>query len=437
MTTLMLPLLKTSVPGPQSKKLLRRLRHVECLHVTYSDADFPVFWSAARGASVTDADGNRFLDLTAAFAVANLGHTPPAVRRAAVRQMGRTWHAMGDVHPHEAKIDCAERVLRLLGRPFAKVYFSNSGFEAVETAMKTAFLMTGRPGVIAFEGAYHGLGYGALQATHRRFFRDPFIKQTGDVARFARFVTETAAPDEVRRELKRVDGWCAARGPKPVGAILIEPIQGRGGVRAAHPAFLKGLRAIAARRGVALIFDEIFTGFGRTGKWFAFEHSGVRPDLVTLGKGMANGFPISLCAGTEKAMAAWGPCPGEARHTSTFLGNPLGCAMAVATLSELEKKKLPQRAARLGPFMKRGLGALVAAFPDILKEARGRGLMWGLEFRDPKKAGRAVKALLKKGVLVLGSGEKSETLSITPPLVITGQELGRAFSALKEVLGEF
>ncbi len=429
---------RTPIPGPRSRRLVQRLHRFECPHITYCDRDFPVFWEKARGSTVTDVDGNRYIDLTAAFAVSNLGHAPGYLRRAIGRQIKDLWHAMGDVHPHRSKLELAQAIAQFLPRPLSQVIFSSSGSEAVESALKTAYLYTGKPGVMAFEGAYHGLGYGALQATYRSWFREPFVRQTGSFVVFRKFIEEgTESPRAVELYLESLRGFLRSRRRSrktAVGAILIEPIQGRAGIRVADRDFLKGLRRISRQEEIVLVADEIFTGWGRTGRWFAFEDYGIVPDIVCLGKGMANGFPISACVSSPRIMRAWGPSTGESRHTSTFLGNPLGCAMALATLRELRRGRYLVRVREKGLFLRSRLEEIQGLFPHEILVVRGRGLMLGLEFVRPEKAQSLVKEMLKRGIIVLSSGKSSETLSFTPPFTIGYRDMDIALAALKGIL---
>jgi 4-aminobutyrate aminotransferase-like enzyme len=226
-----------------------------------------------------------------------------------------------------------------------------------------------------------------------------------------------------------------------VGAILVEPMQGRGGIRIPQPEFMQGLREIATQHSLVLIADEIFTGFGRTGRTFAVEHSNVVPDLLCVGKALANGFPISACIGTPDVMNAWPDSDGEAIHTSTFLGNPLGCAMGVAALKEFSTKRLAQRAARLGEIWKNRLEKALADHPNVA-EIRGAGLMIGIELvKDraslaaaPDLAGRAVTGCLQEGLLLLSGGGQRNVLTLTPPLTITERDLEKAARILEGVL---
>jgi 4-aminobutyrate aminotransferase-like enzyme len=440
----------------KTRTTLERLRRFESRNVTFVEPDgsWPVVWERARGVHVRDVEGKRYLDLTAAFGVAAAGHAHPRVVAAGRRQMARLLHAMGDVHPHPLKAELARALSRItFGRwcrarsegrgPKAKiqggvgkVIFCNSGFEAVEAALKTALLATGRRGVLAFEGAYHGLGYGALNATHRAFFRRPFREQLAGFARFLPFPDRaTALPgalEAVRRSLRR----------RRFGAVLVEPVQGRGGIRVPPRGFLAGLRRLCDQHGALLVLDEVYTGMGRTGRWFACEHEAVVPDLICLGKALTGGFPLSVCVGRAEVMdRAWPPSAGEAIHTSTFLGHPVGCAMALAQIETIRQGRLVERSARLGRVLLRELNRLAGRLP-LRAEVRGLGLMAGFDLRtaagEPATslALRVIKALLHRGFILLPEGEQGNVIAFTPPLTISERDLHRTVRALGQVLQE-
>jgi 4-aminobutyrate aminotransferase-like enzyme len=486
----------------RTAKILAQLRAYESRNVTFVEPDgsWPIVWERAQGVHVWDAEGRKYLDLTAAFGVAAAGHGNPRVVRAGQQQMAKLLHAMGDVHPHALKAELAEELSRItFGRwgsggqrpdaggrmpdagcrtpdangryeasgirhpasgiqhpTSAKTIFCNSGFEAVEAALKTALLATGRIGVIAFEGAYHGLGYGALNATHREHFRSPFRRQLREFAHFAPFplVARTAdqcASTRHHRSAHRQDAsaiWdkteSGLRGllaKHRIGAILVEPMQARGGVRIPPPKFLPLLRRLCDEHGTLLILDEIYTGFGRTGAWFACEHSGVVPDLICLGKALTGGFPLSACVGRAGVMdAAWPLSNGEAIHTSTFLGHPVGCAMALAQIAEIRRRKLVERSARLGESLLRQLASLRTANSGLQTSARGLGLMAGLELQHADgspatvEALTAIKAMLHAGFILLPEGAHANVISFTPPLSINERQLRQAAAKLAEVL---
>jgi 4-aminobutyrate aminotransferase-like enzyme len=474
-----------------SRQILGLLREYESRNVTFVEPDgsWPIVWKRARGVYAWDADGRKYLDLTAAFGVAAAGHGNPRVVAAGQRQMAVLLHAMGDVHPHALKAQLARELSRITferwaadgcesrvrgskskklatrnpqpatrnpqpttrnpKRETAKTIFCNSGFEAVEAALKTALLSTGKPGVIAFEGAYHGVGYGALNATHREHFRRPFLSQLREFGHFVPFPKagqasrRSSGSDQpatgpaleqvetrIRRILRRHE----------IGAVLVEPIQVRGGVNIPPPEFLPRLRRICREHKALLIVDEIYTGFGRTGKWFACEHPAVEPDILCLGKALTGGFPLSACVGRAEVMdEAWPASSGEAIHTSTFLGHPVGCTMALAQIEEIRRLNLVERSAELGGVL---LKLLHSEISDLKPEmtARGLGLLAGLELRLPDGAPagaetmRVIKAMLHRGFILLPEGEHANVISFTPPLTITKAQLKRTVQVLADVL---
>jgi len=447
----------------KTKQVLSLLRAYESRNIVFVERDgsWPIVWERARDMYVWDANGKRYLDLTAAFGVAAAGHANPRVVKAGQRQLARLPHAMGDVHPHLRKAELARELSRLTferwdnfrrdelhespksnppqksgnrkARPSGKTIFSNSGFEAVESALKTAMLATGKQSVIAFSGAYHGLGYGALNVTHRDFFRSPFHYQLREFGHFVQFPSKAgdlaAVEWSVRRLLRR----------ERIGAILVEPVQARGGINVPPKEFLPMLRRLCDEHGALLILDEIYTGFGRTGKWFACEHSGVVPDLICLGKALTGGFPLSACVGRADIMdAAWPESHGEAIHTSTFLGHPVGCAMALAQIGEIDRLNLCKRSVELGTFLLGELSKIQS--PKLKVEARGLGLMAGVEIHSPdgkpaiEVVMRAIKQMLRRGFILLPEGEHANVISFTPPLTITKAQLTKTVTTLAEVL---
>jgi 4-aminobutyrate aminotransferase-like enzyme len=431
-----------------TQKVLAQLREYESRNVTFMEADgsWPIVWERARGAHVWDADGKQYLDLTAAFGVAAAGHANPRVVRAGQRQMEKLLHAMGDVHPHALKAELARELSRITFERWnqnkkikstavkGKTIFCNSGFEAVEAALKTAILATRKPGVIAFAGAYHGLGYGTLNATHREHFRAPFHAQLGGFVEFVRFPTTAQQlkpiASEIRDLLRR----------KKIGAVLVEPFQVRGGINVPPPKFLPMLRRLCDEYGALLIVDEIYTGFGRTGKWFACEHTATVPDIICLGKALTGGFPLSACVGRADLMdAAWPASSGEAIHTSTYLGHPVGCAMALAQIAEIRRKKLVQRSAKLGAWFLRKLKqALADSRLDV--SVRGVGLMAGVELHLPDgepatlEVLRIIKNMLRRGYILLPEGAHANVISFTPPLTFKRAQLRAALTTFKKII---
>jgi len=441
------PSMAVPPPGPESRRLAAELARWESPNVTYLADDFPVFWDEAKGANVRDVDGNVYVDLTAAFAVAGPGHAHPRIVAAVQAQAARLMHGMGDVHPPAVKVDLLRALAEVAPGGLSRAVLASSGAEAVEAALKTAAIATGRPRVLAFHGAYHGLTYGALAASGREDFRAPFAAQLGRIAAFAPYPNAYRSPfgrdpDEVGaavlREVERLLGES-----DDIGAILVEPVQGRGGDVVPPDAFLPGLRRICDERGLLLVLDEIYTGFGRTGRWFACEHWGVVPDLLCVGKGMTGGMPFAACIGTDAVMEAWPRSTGEAIHTSTFLGHPLGCAAALASIAVLRDERLVERSAELGARLLARLRELTADHPRV-GEVRGLGMMIGIELvRDresrepaPELAGRVVVETLRRGVLTLGGGIHGNVLSLSPPFVLTDAQAESALSILGTVLDE-
>jgi len=431
----MLPEISTTVPGPRSLELAERLQKVECRNTTFCNPNWPIFWERADGVNVWDVDGNRYLDLTSAFGVASLGHgaTASALREQALNLT----HAMGDVHPARLKVELCEKLSAMTFERWTgeagKCLLGNSGFEAVEAALKTTRLATGRSGILAFEGGYHGLGYGALLGAGIPWFRNPFEAQLAAITTVIPYPCDgnEESVTKFREVLEDVD-------PSNIAAVLVEPFQGRGGIVVPHALLLTELRQWCDLHGVLLIFDEIYTGFHRTGKLFGCEWSGVVPDLICLGKALSGGFPISACVGNSRVMDAWPATHGEALHTSTFLGNPLGCAMALASLEEHSSSEIQNRVRQATD----DLDAALAPLNDSpwVHQIRGPGLMKGIELRHPdgppagELAIQLVIALLKEGFILLPDAPDGHVLAITPPLTMTREEMDAASHAIHRYL---
>ncbi|MFQ5512830.1 MAG: aspartate aminotransferase family protein [Myxococcota bacterium] len=413
-----LPEIRCRVPGPHSRALTDRLAGVECPEVTCLTQP-TVFWERATGSNVIDVDGNRYVDLVAGFGVAALGYAHPELSAVAAEQAATLPHAMGDVHPARVKVELLERLRGVLPNGLDSTLLSSSGSDAVESALKTALVVNGRPDVLAFEGAYHGLGLGALDVTHAERFRRPFLARLPSRTHFVPYGDDAAA----RRLATLV----------PLGAILVEPIQGRGGIRVPPDGFLTALREIADQTGALLIADEVYTGLCRTGPWLACEHESVVPDLVTLGKGLGAGFPISACVGRSEIMSCWEPSRGDAIHTSTHLGNPLGCALGLRVLEILERERIHERVAGLGAHLRDRLESEVRKRPGV-RDVRGRGLMHGIELEDPKRAAAIVHEALRRGWILLADGPRASVLTLTPPLTIAEPVLDAAVDLLLELL---
>jgi 4-aminobutyrate aminotransferase-like enzyme len=418
---------------------------VESRNVTELSEEWPVFWEEARGANVRDADGNVYLDLTGAFGVALLGHGHPGVRQAVEAQAGRLVHGMGDVHPPTPKLTLMERLAALSPWPETRAVLSSTGSEAVETALKTALLATGRPGILAFEGGYHGLTLGSLAVTERSDFRRPFASRLYDGVVFAPF------PDVLRdgdgaseRALLRIEEQLADGAPNGdgIGALLIEPVQGRAGARIAPDGFMARLSAIAAEARVLVIADEVFTGVGRCGAFLASSRVGLEADLVCLGKALGGGLPLSACLARSDIMDAWPPSSGEALHTSTFLGHPLACAAGLAVLDALETEAVAERARILGGRLVRELREGLRGV-DAVGDVRGLGLMMGIELvggdrREPLSGGaaRVARTALQQGLLVLPGGAAGHVVALSPTVELSEAQAAFAVGVLTRCIRE-
>jgi 4-aminobutyrate aminotransferase/(S)-3-amino-2-methylpropionate transaminase len=427
------PLIRVPPPGSMSKAWIARLQGVDApwtearrarrAAVTGLD-ETPIVVTSGKGANVADLDGNRFVDLIAAFGAALLGHGHPRVARTVEMQSSRLVFGLGDVYPSDAKIGLTERLSRLFPEQGARVMLGLSGSDAIDAAIKTALLSTGRPGIVAFEGGYHGLATGPLSLTALRpEYRAPFAPHLSQHVRFAPYPIRD---DELDRALSAVD--TQVRGGE-IGAIVVEPILGRGGVHVPPSGFLRGLREIADRAGALLVADEIWTGLGRSGAILRSVEDGVVPDLICLGKGLGGGLPISACIGRGAVMEAWrnprGVAPelaeaglhGEAIHTATHFGNPLACAAAIAVLDVIVGQKLHLRAREEGAHLISTLQS--ACGPEAkVRAVRGTGLMIGIEVEGGAERGLGLaRDLLLSGYLVL-TGGAGDVITVTPPLNI-------------------
>ena len=433
----MLPEIITSIPGPKSLELAQRLNRVESQNITFYNEDWPIFWKKTKDAMVWDVDGNGYIDLTSAFGVAGLGHRFSALTDTIHAQADELIHAMGDVHPCEQKVVLCERLSELTYERWTgesgKTILGNSGFEAVESALKSAYIVTGKPNIITFKNGYHGLGYGALMGTGYEWFRKPFEHQLADNRHLLSYPSGDSLESAWQRFLTEVSTLDTSK----IGALLMEPIQGRGGTVEPVEGVLTKIRQWCTEHEVCLIFDEIYTGFHRTGNWFACEKEGVVPDFICLAKALSGGYPISACVGKAKLMDHWEKSEGEALHTSTFLGNPLGCAMAITSLQHLEAAELPAQIQKQHEWW---CGALENLDMGLELRIRGRGLMLGLECLESngkpatQKVLAAVETLLKKGIIILPEGPEAHIFGITPTFTMTKEQINFCCEAIADSL---
>ncbi len=436
--------MRVAPPGPRSRELAGRLAAVESPAVDArreererqsGEGHGPIVYARGSGANVVDVDGNVYVDLAAGFGALLLGHVPAVVATALEEQGRALWLALGDVYASDAKVALCERLVKMHPEPGARVMLGASGADAVTTALKTAVLATGRSGVLAFEGAYHGLSHGPLAACGlRSTYREPFVEQLNPHVTFAPYPVDEASLGATMEVVARA---LSAGGAGGVGAVLVEPILGRGGCVVPPPAFLPALRDVCHGAGALLVCDEIWTGLGRSGSWLASVASGVVPDLICLGKGLGAGLPISACLGSGRAMAAWGAHGGTTIHTATHFGAPLACAAALATLDAIEERGLPARALDTGARFMDRLRERVAG-PSVAA-VRGRGLMIGVEMQGgpehgSRRALAVTRRLLERGWIVLTGGRDGDVLTLTPPLDIAESTLEAFAVALAEAI---
>ncbi len=420
--------MSTSVPGPKSSTLSEQIRGLEAPGINTLYNDQPnIFWHSALGSNVLDVDGNRYVDLTSGFGVAALGHRHPKIVQAIYDQSKVLVHGLGDAIGHPGRLAASSRLKRISPIENTRVYFAVSGSDAVEIAVKTALLYQSarsrraKPAnrILAFDPSYHGLTFGALNLSSRQAFKDPFSTHLHPQVQRLPFGTACETVDSLFRQFG------------DFAAVILEPIVGREGILVPEANWLADLAETCRRHEVLLIADEIFTGFGRTGRWWAMEHESTVPDLICCGKAMANGMPIAAVLGAEELMQAW-KAPGEARHTATFVAHPLACAAAAATLDTLEKEKLPQRADRLGPMIYDRIRHWPARFRE-LEAVRGRGLLWGLELKSSEAGSRFGAEAWSHGILLLVGGPEGRVAQLVPPLTITEDQLDYSLKVLEDV----
>lgn len=389
------------------------------LHVAQtSTAPLGLAIVAARGAWITDTKGRRYLDLLAGMGVANLGHGNRAVLRACAAQLRRYLHVMvyGE-YVLEAQVRLATRLSALAGPPFESCYFTNSGAEAIEGALKTARKFTGRSGLVGFALGFHGDTFGALSVGGNPVYRDPFLPLLPG----ARIL-----PWQDASALRAID--------RTTAAVVIEPVQAEGGVRMADPAFLRDLRDRCREVGALLVFDEVVTGLGRTGTLFGFQQSGVTPDLLVLAKALGGGLPLGAFLGSRRVLGTLTRNPALA-HVTTFGGHPLSCAAALAALNETVERDLPARAAHSGALLLRGLERL-AARHRVIRGVRGVGMLLALELASPAATRRFAAGCLARGLIVNWTLHRDTVIRLAPPLILSRAEIALALATMDTVLGD-
>ncbi len=435
------PKIKTALPGPNAKRVLAG--DEKYISPSYTRS-YPMVAKSGRGIVVTDVDGNEFFDFSAGIAVTSTGHCHPDVVAAIQKQAGELIHMSGTDFYYESMVTLAERLSKIA--PMAgphRIYYGNSGTEAVECALKLARYHTKRQNMIAFFGAFHGRTMGALSLTASK------PQQKRRFAPLVPGVTHIKYPDVYRGPAAGEDPEAYALScarfieeklfktilpPEEVAAIFVEPIQGEGGYVVAPTNFMKELRRICDQHGILLVADEVQSGIGRTGKWWAIQHTGVEPDIVCMAKGIASGMPLGITM-TRAEIMDW--VPGS--HASTFGGNPVCIAAALATLDVIERENLLRNSAEVGNHMLKRM----ADWPKkhaMVADVRGRGLMLGVEIVKDKatkeyggpERDRIVELAFERGLLLLGCGPS--TIRIAPPLVVTKDEADVAVDVMEECI---
>jgi len=436
--TLIAPKIKTELPGPNATRVLEGDKKFVSPSYTRS---YPMVAKHGRGIVVTDVDGNEFFDFSAGIAVVSTGHCHPDVVAAIQKQAGELIHMSGTDFYYESMVTLAERLSKIAPMPGShKIYYGNSGTEAIECALKLSRYHTKRQNIIAFYGAFHGRTMGALSLTASK------PQQKRRFAPLVPGVTHVPYPD-VYRNAGTQDAEAYAIGcarfiedklfkttlpPEEVAAIFVEPIQGEGGYVIGPTVFMQELRRICDRHGILLVVDEVQSGVGRTGKWWAIEHTGVQPDIVCAAKGIASGMPLGATISRAEIMD-WAP----GSHASTFGGNPVCIAAAMATLDVIEREGLLHNAGEVGHHMLKRMSEWPSKH-KLVGDVRGRGLMIGVEIVKDKKTkehaaaerDRIVQNAFERGTLFLGAGPS--TIRIVPPLVVTKDEADIAMDALEE-----
>ena len=426
--------LRTDVPGPRSREILERKERVIADPLSIY---IPVVIERGQGATLTDVDGNTFIDFTGGVGCLNVGHSHPRVVEAAQEQLERFSHTDFTIVPYETYVRLAERLCELAPIAGGKAAFFNAGTEAVENAVKFARSHTGRPAVIGFEGGFHGRTLLSLSLTSKTH---PYKAGLGpfapDVYRVP-FPNDFRGPDWETALAALERALVTQVAAETVAAIVIEPVQGEGGFVVAPREFMQGVRRICDEHGIVMVVDEVQTGFGRTGKLFAIEHYDVEPDLITVAKSIAMGLPLSGVIGKAEIMDA----PGDSAIGGTYVGNPVAQAAAHAVLDVIEEENLCARATVLGDTMRARMESWKERFPQI-GDVRGLGAMLAIELvRDPstkepdaETATAVVEEAVGNGLLLLKSGIYSNCIRVLAPLTLSDAELDEALGVWEQAL---
>jgi 4-aminobutyrate aminotransferase / (S)-3-amino-2-methylpropionate transaminase / 5-aminovalerate transaminase len=427
--------IKTEIPGPRSKEIVERKERViaDPLSLVH-----PIVVAEGRGATLTDVDGNTYIDFTGGVGCLNVGHSHPRLVEAAQEQLARFGHTDFTIVPYEVYVDLAERLIGIAPvSPPAKAAFFNAGTEAIENSIKFARSYTKRPAVIVFEGAFHGRTLLSMTMTSKTH---PYKAGLGP---FAPEVYRVPYPHSYREPdtataLEALErAFLTQVAPESVAAIVMEPVLGEGGFVVAPSEFVRGVRELCDEHGIVFVVDEVQTGYGRTGRMWGIEHYDVEPDLMAIAKSIAGGLPLSAVIGKAEIMDA----PPDSAIGGTYVGNPVAQAAALAVLDVFEEEGLVERAAAIGDVIRSRMEAWQGRWPAI-GDVRGLGAMLAIELvRDPgtkepdaESASAVVEQAAQNGLLLIKSGVHSNCVRVLTPLVITDAELDEALGAWEQAL---
>jgi len=426
-------------PEPTYKQLLEKVKENLAPSLAEDWPELPAV--RAEGIYLYTEDGRKIMDFTSGIGVTNLGHNHPKVLNAAIEQMKKFSHSAVGITLHEPLLRLTEILPKVMPEGMEMFFFGNSGSEAVEGAIKMARYVTERPGIIAFTGSFHGRTYGAISVTSvkskYRSHYEPFVPGVyfADFANPFRCPIGNTAEDAVNWALESVEKIFNYYIPaEQVAAILVEPIQGEGGYIVPPPEFLQGLREICDQHGILLIFDEVQSGFGRSGEMFAAQTFGVRPDIMAIAKGIANGFPLSATVSNRKLMKSW----SAGSHGTTFGGNPIACAAAIAVQQVFKEENILENTRKMGNIFIQGLRQIQKG-KDFIGDVRGKGLMIAMEIVKPdrwktpdaEKAMAILNHALENNLLAYMAGRTGNVIRFIPPLIVNEHEINQALEILE------
>ncbi|OGC36994.1 hypothetical protein A3J90_07455 [candidate division WOR-1 bacterium RIFOXYC2_FULL_37_10] len=374
--------------------------------------DFEV--ASGKGCYLYGTDGKEYLDFASGIATCSTGHCHPKVVKAAIEQTKKLIHTCIGIALYEPYGSLGKEIRSISPIPNSQIFACQSGTEAVESALKLVKYATKKPGIIAFEGSFHGRTLGALSVTTSKMkYRDGYEPLLPEV-----YISplDLSSVEKIIKEHQ-------------IGGIIFEPVMGEGGYKVISPIFLQGLRKLCDNNDVLLIADEVQSGVGRCGKWFAFEHAGIVPDVITLAKGIASGFPLGLCVAGRELMAKW----SKGAHGSTFGGNPVSCSAAIATINVIKEKSLLEQTEKLGNYLIKQLKKLQKKYSQI-KEVRGLGLMVGVDFCDNAIVKKIMNFCLENGLVLISTGGDGTVIRFVPPLIVKKPQIDKALEIFEEAL---